>query len=110
VGPNKALRQEDRAAGVLGPPEPGPPPTASHRPLLTVEDLASCLSLSARGARQVLERGDLPGFRIGRRWYLRREDLEATVAARAAASRRDPDAAVRILRGLPGPRKARRKP
>jgi len=86
------------------------PPSPSPLPLLTVEDLASYLSLSARGARQILERGDLPGFRIGRRWYLRREDFDAAVAERAAARRRDPEAAVRMLRGLPGPRKPRRKP
>ena len=79
-------------------------------PLLTVEDLASYLSLSARGARQVLERGELPGFRVGRKWFLRREDLDAAIAEKVAAGRRDPDAAVRILRGLPGSRKARRKP
>jgi excisionase family DNA binding protein len=88
----------------------GRDPAVSPSPLLTVSDLASYLSLSARGARQVLERRDLPGFRIGKRWYVRREDLDAAVAAKAARSRRDPEAAVRILRGLPGSRKARRKP
>ncbi len=70
-------------------------------PLLTVEDLAAYLSLSARGAREILQRGELPGFRVGRRWYLRREDLDAAVADKAAGQRRNRDAAVRILRGLP---------
>jgi excisionase family DNA binding protein len=88
---------------------PEAPPVRPH-PLLTVSDLASYLSLSARGARQVLERGDLPGFRIGKRWYVRREDLDTSVAEKAALGRRDPEAAVRILRGLPASPKVRRKP
>lgn len=83
-------------------------PPVRPAPLLTVEDLASYLSLSARGARQVLERGELPGFRIGRRWFVRASDLDAAVAEKVSAHRRDQDAAVRILRGLPASRKARR--
>jgi len=95
---------------VSAPPRSAGQEASPPLPLLTVEDLASYLSLSARGARQVLERGDLPGFRIGKRWYVRREDLDTAVAKKAARGRRDPEAAVRILRGLPTSRKARRKP
>ncbi len=90
--------------------ETPPPPAAVPRPLLMVEDLASYLNLSTRGARQVLERGDLPGFHIGMGWYLRREEFDAAVAAKAAEGRRDPDVAVRFLLGLPAARKPRRKP
>jgi len=82
-------------------PEPGR--------FLTVEDLAGLLGISARGARLVLERGDLPGFRLGRRWYLRREDLDHAIAEKVASQHRDRDAAARILRGLPA-RRAPRKP
>lgn len=79
-------------------------------PLLTIEDLAQFLSISPRGAREILHRGELPGFRVGRRWYLRREDLVASVADKVAGQRRDRDAAVRLLRGLPVARRAQESP
>jgi excisionase family DNA binding protein len=85
-------------------------PPVRHAGFLTAGDLAEMLGLTVRGARLVLERGELPGFQVGRRWFLRREDLDAAIAEKVAEHRRDPDAAVRILRGLPGSRKARRKP
>jgi excisionase family DNA binding protein len=72
---------------------------------LSAADLAEMLGLTVRGARLVLERGELPGFRVGRRWYLRPADLDAAVAEKVAAHRRDRDAAVRILRGVPGTRR-----
>jgi len=78
-------------------------------PLLTVESLAALLGLSPRGARRVLERGELPGFRLGRRWFVRPQDLEDALAGKVAAQERDRegtrDAALRILRGLPAARK-----
>ena len=79
-------------------------------PLLTVENLASYLSLSARGAREILQRGELPGFRVGRRWYVRQEDLDAAVATKVSDGRRDRDAAVRLLRGLPVAERAKESP
>jgi hypothetical protein len=57
----------------------------------------------------VLERGELPGFRVGRRWYVRREDLDAAVAEKVEGQRQDREAAARVLRGLPA-RRAPRKP
>ena len=119
---NDALRPADSPV-----PEKHPEAGGSHpstRPLLTVDDLAALLGLSPRGARLVLERGELPGFRLGRRWYLRSADLDAAIELKVEERRaappsspapgapvarhlpgrratRDPDAAVRILRGLP---------
>lgn len=81
--------------------EKTPPPASQPNPFLTVEDLASLLGISARGARLVLERGDLPGFRLGRRWYLRREDLDRAIAEKIANQHQDREAAARLLRGLP---------
>ena len=92
-------------AGTEAPSSGGAP-----RPLLTVEDLASYLSLSARGAREILQRGELPGFRIGRRWFVRTQDLDAAVAEKVASHRRDRDAAVRLLRGLPAAERAKESP
>lgn len=75
-------------------------------PLVTVADLASMLGITARGARLLLERGELPGFRLGRRWYLRAADLDAAIAEKVAARQGEREAAVRVLRGLP----ARKRP
>jgi excisionase family DNA binding protein len=71
---------------------------------LNVMDVAHLLGVTARGARLVLERGELPGFRVGRRWFVRAADLEAAIAEKVAAHRRDREAAVRILRGVPAAR------
>lgn len=68
---------------------------------LNVKDVARLLGLTPRGARLVLERGELPAFRVGRRWYLRAADLDAAVAEKVTQGSRDRDAAVRILRGVP---------
>jgi excisionase family DNA binding protein len=89
--------------------EPKKDPIEDRQAFLTVEDLAALLGITPRGARLVLERGELPGFRLGRRWYLRREDLDRAIAEKVAEQRRDRDAAARILRGLPAKR-APRKP
>ena len=83
-------------------------PAGTPPHLLTVEDLASLLGLSHRGARHVLERGELPGFRLGRRWYLRREDLDAVAAEKVAEQRKDRENAARLLHGLRARRAARR--
>lgn len=87
-------------------PLPGAPAAGAvnRKPLLTVEDLAALLGLSARGARLVLERGDLPGFRIGRRWYLRQAELDQAIDRKVEESRRDREAGARVLRGLPARR------
>ena len=78
-------------------------------PYLTVEQLARMLGLSNRGARLVLERGELPGFRLGRRWYVRRDELDRAIDRKVAEGRQDREAAARALRGLPV-KKAPRKP
>jgi len=78
--------------------------------LLNVRDVALLLGLTARGARLVLERGELPGFRVGRRWYLRASDLDAAIAQKVTEGHRDREAAVRILRGVPDARRAEESP
>jgi len=81
------------------PPADPPPPAVA--PFLTAEDVGAVLGITPRGARLLLERGELPGFRLGRRWYLRPEDLAAAVAAKVGDRRRERDLGVRLLRGLP---------
>jgi hypothetical protein len=83
--------------------EPGSTPGVAAGPvLLTVEALGRMLGIGPRGARKKLERGELPGFRLGRRWYVRPADLDARIGEllKQEKAKRSPDAA-RILRGLP---------
>lgn len=43
--------------------------------LLTVGDVCVLTGLSAQTVRRCLERGDLPGFKIGRRWFVPKSRL-----------------------------------
>lgn len=43
--------------------------------LLTVADVCVLTGLSAQTVRRCLERGDLPGFKIGRRWFVPKSRL-----------------------------------
>jgi excisionase family DNA binding protein len=93
---------------VTGPSPIAPLDAGARLPrLLTVEDLASLLGITPRGARLVLERGELPGFRLGRRWYVRQEEFDRAIDRKVEEGRRDRDAGARALRGLPA-RKASR--
>lgn len=46
-------------------------------PLLDVAALAQILGLSEHGVRAMLRRGELPACRVGRKWIVRRDALEA---------------------------------
>jgi excisionase family DNA binding protein len=48
---------------------------------LTVADVASELSCSDDSVHWAIKRGDLPAFRYGRMVRLRREDVDAFIAA-----------------------------
>ena len=97
----------DGASGTGPSPIALPDAGARLRPLLTVEDIAALLGITLRGARLVLERGELPGFRLGRRWYLRQNEFDEAIDKKVKEGRRDRDAGARVLRGLPA-RKAPR--
>lgn len=43
--------------------------------LLTVADMCALTGLSAQTVRRCLERGELPGFKIGRRWFVPKSRL-----------------------------------
>ncbi|WP_294441235.1 helix-turn-helix domain-containing protein [uncultured Slackia sp.] len=43
--------------------------------LLTVADVCTLTGLSAQTVRRCLERGELPGFKIGRRWFVPKSRL-----------------------------------
>lgn len=63
-----------------------PPQQASS--LLVVEDVAALLRLTPAHVRKLLARGELPGRRRGKRWYVLRGALLAYMAPESPAQRR----------------------
>ncbi len=57
------------------------------KPLLTVRHIAEILSVKERTVRDWLMSGELKGYKIGKSWRVREEDLEAFLGSR---SNRDP--------------------
>lgn len=51
---------------------------------LTVRDVAQRLTISEQGVRDLLQRGHLRGYQVGRRWRVEPEDLRAFIDARSA--------------------------
>lgn len=45
--------------------------------LMTVEEVADLLRMHLDSVRRLLRQGRLPGVRLGKRWWIRRADLEA---------------------------------
>lgn len=69
-------------------------------PLLGVEELAEILGITTAGVRAMIRRRELPASKLGRRWIVRREAFLDRLIAQERR-RPSPDAAARILRGLP---------
>jgi len=42
---------------------------------LTIKELAKYLNVTERTIYNLLERGELPGFKVGANWRFRREDI-----------------------------------
>jgi excisionase family DNA binding protein len=49
--------------------------------LLTVEEAAAKLKLAPKTLRDWLRTGKLPGVKLGKRWLVREQDLEAAIQA-----------------------------
>ena len=75
--------------------------------LLTVSLLAPLLGLSEHGTRALIRRGELPASRLGKRWVVRRDALEAHLKRQERRLVRRPreDAVGRLLRALPARRR-----
>ena len=43
---------------------------------LTIKELAKYLNVTERTIYNLLERGELPGFKVGVNWRFRREDID----------------------------------
>ncbi|MGQ0549266.1 MAG: helix-turn-helix domain-containing protein [Armatimonadota bacterium] len=53
--------------------------------ILTVQEVAAYLRLHAVTVYRMAQSGDLPAFRVGRRWRFRREQIEQWMADHQAA-------------------------
>ncbi len=45
-------------------------------PTLTIKELAKYLNVTERTIYNLLERGELPGFKVGANWRFRKEDID----------------------------------
>jgi excisionase family DNA binding protein len=52
-----------------------PPPNPRHPVLLTVKQVAQILQWNPYTVTKKAEKGDLPGFKLGRGWRFREEDI-----------------------------------
>ena len=48
--------------------------------LLSVEELCSTLNIGRNTAYRLLQNGDIPAFRVGRKWKITKEALEQHVS------------------------------
>ena len=48
--------------------------------LLSIEDLCSTLSIGRNTAYTLLQNGEIPAFRVGRKWKITRESLEQYIS------------------------------
>lgn len=48
--------------------------------ILDIRDLAEIFKCSREKIKRMARRGDLPAFKFGKHWYVRREDLERFLA------------------------------
>jgi excisionase family DNA binding protein len=51
------------------------------QPLLSTEEAAAHLRVTSGALLKRVERGQIPGIRLGRRWRFRRRDLDALLGA-----------------------------
>ena len=61
--------------------------TAAHgladlRSVLDVIEVAAIFKCSREKIKRMARRGEIPAFKFGKQWYVRREDLERFLAAR----------------------------
>jgi excisionase family DNA binding protein len=49
--------------------------------LLSVEEAAATLKIAPKTLRDWLRTGKLPGVKMGKRWLIREQDLQATIEA-----------------------------
>jgi len=48
---------------------------------LTIDQVAELLNVSAKTIRRLVRRSELPGFKVGGQWRIKRADIDEWVAA-----------------------------
>jgi len=59
------------------------PGTTDEQLYLNTEEVAALMRLNIKTVRVMLERGEVPGAKIGNRWYIPREALDALLSGGA---------------------------
>jgi len=55
--------------------------------ILTLQEVAALLKIAERTAYMMVQRGDLPGFKVGGQWRFKRNDIDAWMEAQKLAER-----------------------
>ncbi|MCP5437189.1 MAG: helix-turn-helix domain-containing protein [Chromatiaceae bacterium] len=58
-----------------------------HEALLSIQGVAAFLNLSTKTVRRLIDRGNLPAFKLGSQWRIHPRDLEDFVFAQRQRSR-----------------------
>jgi excisionase family DNA binding protein len=58
--------------------------------ILTLQEVASLLKIGRKTAYTMVQRGELPAFRVRGQWRCRRADLETWIAKQVAGPGREP--------------------
>ena len=53
--------------------------------VLTLKEVAALLKIAERTAYMMVQRGDLPGFKVGGQWRFKRKDIDAWMEAQKRA-------------------------
>ena len=59
-----------------------PPPAADEPEYLKVEEVAARLKLREKTIRDWILRGELPAYKLGKEWRIRRDDFDQAMQAR----------------------------
>ena len=56
--------------------------------VLTLKEVAALLKIAERTAYMMVQRGDLPGFKVGGQWRFERKDIDAWMNAQKRGEHR----------------------
>jgi len=60
----------------------------SRDEILTLKEIAALLKIAERTTYMMVQRGHLPGFKVGGQWRFKRKDIDAWMEERKRAERR----------------------
>jgi len=61
----------------------------SQDEVLTLQEVAGLLKIAERTAYMMVQRGDLPGFKVGGQWRFKRKDIDAWMEAQKRVEHRE---------------------